>query len=174
MEPPLPGYYLLGEKCLAQGHKAAEVGFKPPTSCIGVLHSTTEPSCSPCTHLLCLFASVDFYFDFVGRTLIASVPGHSCFIFVWHWVYLTKEKLKGFSAKRSVHLSCLLHTHLHNRNMNLKIQIQRILNNRMGVLGKKTASGWSHFWCNKTVYVLNDRHAWMGKVQYHSKYPNPL
>ena len=50
MEPPLPGYYLLGVKCLAQGHKAAEVGFKPPTSCIGVLRSTTEPSCSQSTH----------------------------------------------------------------------------------------------------------------------------
>ena len=50
----------------------------------------------------------------------------------------------------------------------------------MAVFGKKMASGWSNFYepfisCNKTVYVLYERHASMlDKVQYHSKYPNPL
>ena len=39
--------YFWGVKCLAQGHNTAVVGFKPPTSCSGVLHSTTEPLRSP-------------------------------------------------------------------------------------------------------------------------------
>ena len=39
--------YFWGVKCLAQGHNTAEVGFEPPTSRSGVLHSTTEPRRSP-------------------------------------------------------------------------------------------------------------------------------
>ena len=47
-EPLLPEYYqyFRGVKCLAQGHKTAEVGFEPSTSGSGVRRSTTEPPCS--------------------------------------------------------------------------------------------------------------------------------
>ena len=39
--------YFRGVKCLAQGHKTAEVGLEPRTSRSGVRHSTTEPPRSP-------------------------------------------------------------------------------------------------------------------------------
>ena len=38
---------MLSEKCLAQGHNIAEVGFEPPTSRSGARRSTTEPQRSP-------------------------------------------------------------------------------------------------------------------------------
>ena len=39
--------YFRGEKCLAQRHNMAAVGFEPPTSRSRVRHSTTEPPRSP-------------------------------------------------------------------------------------------------------------------------------
>ena len=61
--------YFRGEKCLAQGHNTAAVGFEPPTSRSGVRHSTIEPPRSPLfaeTYLSKNLGSLRYYKHFLS------------------------------------------------------------------------------------------------------------